>query len=112
MKKLKVLKVTPKEFEVKEIENSLDSLQNEVEGYIEIFRLDESFVIILNEEGKLKNLEISLILRNEFGNYEELVGNLIFCKVTKNGNFVSLSESEINMFMENNIFRVFRLLKV
>lgn len=112
MKKLKVIKVTSKEIEVKEIEDSLESLQNEVEGYIEIFRLDESHVIILNEEGKLKNLDLSLILQNEFGNYEELVGNLIFCKVTKAGNFSSLSEKEIEMLMENVVFKVFRLLKV
>ena len=66
MKKLKLLKLTPYEvLKEIEIEDSLEALQKEVEGYIETIMIDERHAIIVNEEGRLEGLNLSLILQNE-----------------------------------------------
>lgn len=42
---------------MKRIEHTLEAMQKAVGGYIEVVSLDDSNVIILNEEGKLMGLE-------------------------------------------------------
>lgn len=42
---------------VKEIENTLDGLQNEVDGNIECVYLDDGCIAVINEEGKINGME-------------------------------------------------------
>lgn len=109
---MKVLKIEEEKIYEKEIENTLESLQNEVEGYIEIVHLGSNYVIICNEEGRIKKLPYTLSI--DFGNFncEALYGNLILCKVNKRGNFISLKQSEIDFLMSLYWFRFHRVLSI
>ena len=99
---IKVLKVAP--FlppKVIVLENNLTALQNAVSigadyrGLIEVIDLDEKACIICNEEGKMIGLEPNRRL-----------GDDIFCGVfyvagqNKNGNFVSLNDSQITRYSQ------------
>lgn len=59
-KTIKVLIVEPgKNPELKEIESSLESMQKIVGGYIEQVRLPSGGSLVMNEEGKRKNLPLN-----------------------------------------------------
>lgn len=55
-------------------DNSLESFQKAVGGYIEVVQLAPDLVMICNEEGKLKRLPINFVLGSDF-----IVGSVIFC---------------------------------
>ena len=58
MSKIKVLYKEPgKRAEVKEIDNTLEALQEAVGGYIETLTLDHDLVVVCNEEGKLRGMD-------------------------------------------------------
>ena len=106
MKKIKIMKLTPEEgIKEIEIENTLESLQNEVEGYIEFINIDSEHALIVNEEGKC------LSLKNYSKTLEYLVGNVLFVR-TRNGNVVSLKDSEIEALRDNIILNMFRIFNV
>ena len=54
------------------IENTLSSYQSEVGGYIEIVPLGRKFVLIVNEEGKLQELDENFDFR-----WDVLVGTVL-----------------------------------
>jgi hypothetical protein len=60
----------------REIENTLESFQNIVGGYIETLTIASDLVIVLNEEGRLKNLPYNCVFCGA-----ELVGTIIFAGV-------------------------------
>ncbi|EHJ7843762.1 MAG: DUF3846 domain-containing protein [[Clostridium] innocuum] len=96
---IRILLIRPKEHPiVQEIENSLESLQNIVGGYIETVTLDEA-VMIVNEEGKLLGLE-----GNRSYGADILVGNIVIAGVNEDGEFIPLNGEQIdqysNMFYE------------
>lgn len=55
------------------IENTLETFQKLVNGHIEVFSY-KNVLVVCNEEGKLRGLEMNLILGREL-----LVGNLVIC---------------------------------
>ena len=60
----------------------LDELQGFVGGYIEIIQLNESQIMVLNEEGKLKRLpmnENATLLALHAGFYDTIVGDVLVC---------------------------------
>lgn len=57
------------------IPNDLHTLQQLVDGYIEVVRLNNGLLAIVNEEGKLRGLKPSGL---EFKG-DPLVGNVILC---------------------------------
>ena len=59
--------------EVKYIENTLEALQGLVGGYIEHLAFNNGIGMIMNEEGKLKNMEPNF----RYG-YDMIVGPAIF----------------------------------
>lgn len=73
----------------KEINNNLKDFQEIVGGYIEVIRLGDNLVIVLNEEGKILHLPPTMKFRNDI-----LVGNIIFAR-TKQSEFISLSDQDI-----------------
>lgn len=90
---------------VVKIDGSLKSMQDIVGGYIETFPLDGSVIVVLNEEGKLKNLPINFSVMTETGYIEHIVGNVFLCRAGIE-DFESLTDDDINYFMRlmsNNV---------
>ena len=99
---IKVLKVAP--FlppKVIVLENNLMALQNAVSigadyrGLIEVIDLDEKACIICNEEGKMIGLEPNRRLGDDI-----LCGVFYVAGQNKNGNFVSLNDSQITRYSQ------------
>lgn len=74
----------------REIDNTLDALQELVGGYIETVNLPGSIVMIVNEEGKILRLPINFRL-----NCDLIRGTAVFVSV--NGeDFCSLNQAQEN----------------
>ncbi len=85
----------------KEIENSLDSLQREVKGYIEVFTIAPDICLICNEEGKIRNMPINRSVRDENGKVIEVIaGDFIICGSNEEGDFRSLTQDELSKYKE------------
>ena len=81
---------TPETVEVKPKSGktfSLSELQDFVEGYIEIVNLRDGKIMVVNEEGKLKNLPFNhaatKIYAETHFDREVIVGNALVCKSTE-----------------------------
>ncbi|MDO4501387.1 MAG: DUF3846 domain-containing protein [Erysipelotrichaceae bacterium] len=86
-----------------EFEESLESLQSFVGGYIEMIQLteDEDVDIVINEEGKLLGLDANRILMRNGQIVDVLVGDLIVVGANPNtGETVSVPEHKIPFFMD------------
>lgn len=60
-----IVKEPGKPAEVREIQNTLEKLQELVGGYIQVVRFDYESVLICDEEGKLKGYEMNFPLWND-----------------------------------------------
>lgn len=89
-KKIRVLVKEPgKEAELRDIPNTLKALQNAVGGYIETMWLEDSCVIICNEEGKLQGLPPNFLLMGDL-----IVGTAVLAGVDGE-EFCSLTDEQI-----------------
>lgn len=63
---------------------TLEELQKYVGGYIQIIYLQHNYIMIINEEGKLKSLpknEEATKLANFHSDFDDyIVGNVVICK--------------------------------
>ena len=96
---LHVLKVeVGKEPEVIKIANSLEALQKAVGGYVESFALEGGGIVLIDEEGKLKNKEPNRAFRSDM-----LVGDFLVVG-EKGDDWASLTNKQIeqytNLFLE------------
>lgn len=103
-KMIKVLKVEPGQAPaVKEIQNDLESLQAEVDGFIECVSFPNGCVVVCNEEGKLNGMQPNRRLGADI-----ICGPFFVCDTTRNGDFSSLSKSKIaeysQLFSEVPVF--------
>lgn len=90
-----VIKNVNEQGKIVEIENSLENFQNIVGGYIEVFPLENNILMVLNEEGKIKDLPVNFIIGDE--RYaEEIVGNVFFAG-RNDVDFDSLNEEQIEI---------------
>lgn len=65
-RKIKILVIEPeKEPYVKLINNTLKSLQKEVDGFIEIVSIEDGVDLIINEEGKLCDMPFNRYITND-----------------------------------------------
>ena len=93
--------------EIIEIEDSLNSLQKCVDGHIEMLCLSENIVLLLDEEGKIKNKQPNFALQIPERNFlDVIVGDVLILGV--NGpDFRSLTDKEcdkyLKIFSERNI---------
>lgn len=97
MKTLKVVFVpVGKQPEVREIPNTLEAFQAQVDGHIEAvgFVIDD-IVIIVDEEGKLKSKKANLYCYGD-----TLVGDVLFTKGGADGDFVSLDNADVKEIIE------------
>lgn len=104
---MKVLVLENGNLEEKEIENTLESLQEIVGGWIEIPFLsrrfaDEGIDVIINEEGKLIGLEpqIAVLQRGTFELVDLVAGNCIFASHDEYGDTIGLTDKQIKVIKE------------
>lgn len=95
MKKIKILIVEPnKEPYEKEIEHTLEKMQEIVGGLIEFVELEDNVDLICNEEGKICNLEINRIITND------IVCGTFFIVGQEEGDTISLTNEQIKRYTE------------
>lgn len=92
---IKVLVVEPnKEPYIKEIESSLESLQNIVGGLIEYINLEDNVDLICNEESKINNLPFNRSIGNDI-----IAGTFIIAGVNlRNGETISIPKDKVNKY--------------
>jgi hypothetical protein len=103
---MKVLILTNGELVEKEINGTLDELQEIVEGYIEIPFISDTFSdnnidVIINEEGKFidgMNREIAIIQNSQI--LDIVYGNCIFASHDEEGETIGLNEEQIRVVTE------------
>ena len=94
--KLVILKVEPNELPYeKEIINDLKSLQNEVDGLIEMIDIDDNICLVCNEEGKLLNMDLNRVVGNDI-----IAGTFFISRFNEAGDLVSLTKEEIEKYKE------------
>ena len=100
--KMNVIVVEPgKQPYVKEIPDTLESLQKEVGGDIQaVYPYEDAVAIICAEEGKLMGMPFNRALRDEEGHiYDVLVGKFLIMGLGED-NFASMPEELIPKYME------------
>ena len=105
---MNVLVLSNGELKQKDINNTLEALQEIVSGYIEIPFLSEVFLeneidIIINEEGKFiegLNPEIAIVRKRDNQIVDIVYGNCIFASHDEQGETVSLSDEQIKVITE------------
>ena len=89
---MRIYKVEPNKMGYeKEIANTLEEIQKEIGGYIQICYLQDGLLAVVDEEGLLKELEDNLLLPK----YGVIKGNVIFVRDDKKGDFESLTDEDI-----------------
>ncbi|BDF59182.1 hypothetical protein CE91St36_19990 [Christensenellaceae bacterium] len=93
MGKINVLKIEPmKTPHMIEIEDSLESLQHEVGGYIEAtYPFDDYVGIICNEEGKINGLPLNRAIYNEVGEMADIIAGDFLVVGLGDEDFISLN---------------------
>lgn len=66
---------------LKEIDDTLESMQALVDGSIEVYPLTREVVLICNDEGKMLGLPITAVAISDFSSVPELIaGNFFVCR--------------------------------
>ena len=86
--------------EVREIEDSLTTMQQIVGGLIQPIYLDDSVALICNDEGKLMNLPANRGLRDKDGQmYDIVFGTFFLCGASADSDhFTSLTTEQIEQY--------------
>ena len=92
-----------------QIDGSLESLQNLVQGGIELVPRGEklrnmNIAILCNEEGRLIGLDENLIILGRDGReLTSIVGNIVYVGLDAQGDFIGLTEEQVAL-INNEIF--------
>lgn len=100
---MRILVVEPEHKpEVREINDSLKEMQGIVGGLIQPIYLDDSVVLICNDEGKLMNLPANRGLRDENGQMCDIIfGTFFLCGAPADSDhFTSLTPEQIERYRE------------
>lgn len=100
---MRILVVEPEHKpEVREINDSLKEMQGIVGGLIQPIYLDDSVVLICNDEGKLMNLPANRGLRDENGQMCDIIfGTFFLCGAPADtDHFTSLTPEQIERYKE------------
>ncbi len=86
---------------VKEIDPGLESLQSEVDGWIEaIYPFEDDVALIFNEEGKINGLELNRALRDENGEVLDAIAGPFLIVGIGEEDFDSLSDDMIEKYRD------------
>ena len=81
---------------VKEFKDSLDVLQEYVGGYIDVVALDYRIDLVINDEGKIKNLPANRAWTDGNGRvYDIIHGNILCVRHDGDGEFISIEKEDI-----------------
>lgn len=93
VEKIKILIVEPTlDPYVQEVENTLEKKQKIVGGLIEFVELEDDIDLICNEKGKIYNLPMNRIIKNDI-----ICGTFIIAG-QKNGESISLKDEQIKKY--------------
>lgn len=82
--------------DVLEMDNTLEALQEAVQGYIEAVRVSDNITMWVNEEGLLKSLPLNFSIIRQNGQFlSNIVGNVVITRVTADGDNASLTPEDI-----------------
>ena len=98
---MRILVVEPEHRpEVREIDGSLEAMQNIVGGLIQPIYLDDSVALICNDEGKLMNLTANRGLRDSDGQIYDIVFGTFFLGGAPSdcNHFTSLTPEQIERY--------------
>ena len=93
-----IVKKPNQKSETIEVGNELEELQQLVGGYIETIPYKDNIIILLDEEGRLKDSEDNIVVSK----YGMLVGNIIFIG-TEGEDFTSLTEAQIQGILRSGL---------
>lgn len=86
-----------RQFIMTEIENTLDAMQEFVNGDIEVINITDKILLVCNEEGKMRGLPpTAFIVRNQQAQ-DVIVGKFFLCR-EDGENMVSVQKSDIADF--------------
>jgi len=97
---IKVLKVEPdKAPKLIEMPNELETMQEIVGGYIQVFPLADDVAIVCNEEGKMNGMELNRPIYYD-GKIVEIIAGTFFIAGDdlSIGEFVSLTDEQIEQY--------------
>jgi len=101
---MRILVVEPERRpEVKEVNDSLESMQSIVGGLIQpIYPFEDSVALVCNDEGKLLDLPANRGLRDEAGQiYDIVFGTFFLCGAPADSDsFTSLTQEQIERYQE------------
>lgn len=104
--KIRILLIEPgKDPREENIEHSLSTFQNIVGGYIEALEFGE-VILICNEEGKILNLPFNRDL-----GCDVIFGNIILVGSNKLGDFISLTDNQIEKYKKKFEIEIIGLCK-
>ena len=102
MSKITVIAVEPgKKPIVKEIENALQSLQNEVGGYIQaVYPWTDLVGLVCDEEANIRGKQLNRALRDDNGKIYDIVAGTFLIVGLGDEDFCSLTDEQIKKFSE------------
>ena len=84
----------------KTIGTGLESLQREVDGYIEVvYPYDDPVGLIVNEEGKINGLTLNRALRDESGEIYDIIAGTFLVAGLTDDSFRGLDDAELAKYM-------------
>ena len=89
-----IVKEVGKAPQVKVIENTLNTLQSLVGGYIETVSMEDNIILICNEEGKMQGLPPNFSM-----GYDVIVGTAVFVAFDGKEDFTGLNDWQIEYLM-------------
>lgn len=100
--KINIIMLEPgKKAYLKEIDNTLESLQREVKGYIEaIYPFEEEVCLVCNEEGKMNGMELNRAIYGEHGLIVDIIAGPAFLCGCSGEDFSSLNEKQVQKYQE------------
>lgn len=118
-KNVKVIICSPMEnnvtIVVKEIKNHFETFQELVGGSFQMPFISEKLAhegisVYINDEGKLINLEPSMLITKDDKLLDYFVGTCVFVSHDDDGNTISLNEKQIN-YLKKNVFNKIGFIK-
>ena len=101
---MRVIVVEPKKKPmVQDIGSDLESMQKIVGGPIQaIYPFEEPVALICNEEGKLLNLPLNRVLRDDEGNVYDIISGTFFLCATPpdSDHFAGLTDQQVKTYMK------------